>query len=112
MSSLPNSLPVFRLSKCILVQAGHMIPTYSFSEISGSSSVWCWTLSPLAGHLKTKGAISQDMTAQALDHDLEQFHLDPPSLSRRDSPVRWRRSAGNGGVSIRNGACNLAEYFV
>jgi hypothetical protein len=62
-SSWPNSLPVLRLSKCILVQAGHMIPTYSFSEISGSSSVWCWTLRLVAGHLKMKFAIGQDMTA-------------------------------------------------
>jgi len=49
-----------------------MLPSYSFSEISGSSSNWCWTLRLVAGHLKTKWAISQDMTAQALDLDLEQ----------------------------------------
>lgn len=59
----PNSLPVFRLSKCILVQLGHMMPSYSLSGISGSSSNWCWTLKPVVGHLKTKLAICQDMTA-------------------------------------------------
>ena len=66
-SSRPFCLPVFRLSKCILVQAGHMIPSYSFSEISGSSSNWCWTLRSVTGHLKTKGAIGQDMTAPRRD---------------------------------------------
>ncbi len=65
-----------------------MIPTYSFSEISRSSSVWCWTLRPVAGHLKMKCAISQDMTAQALDHDLEQSSASTcHRRSCRDSPV-------------------------
>ena len=59
----PSNLPVFRLMKCSLVQAGQTIPSYSFSEISGSPSNWCWTLRLVAGHLKTKWAIGQDMTA-------------------------------------------------
>ena len=59
----PSNLPVFRLMKCSLVQAGQTIPSYSFSEISGSLSNWCWTLRLVAGHLKTKWAIDQDMTA-------------------------------------------------
>jgi hypothetical protein len=59
----PSNLPVFRLMKCILVQAGQTIPSYSFSEISGLSSNWCWTLRLVAGHLKTKWAIGQNMTA-------------------------------------------------
>ena len=63
LSSWPNSLPVFRLTRCILVQAGQAVASYSFSEISGSSSKWCWTLKPVAGHLKTKWAICQNMTA-------------------------------------------------
>src|SRR5450631_2374785 len=58
-----NTLPVFRLMKCSPVQAGQMFPSYSFSEISGSSSNWCWTLRLVAGHLKMKWAIGQDMTA-------------------------------------------------
>jgi hypothetical protein len=32
----PSNLPVFRSMKCSLVQAGQTIPSYSFSEISGS----------------------------------------------------------------------------
>jgi hypothetical protein len=59
----PSNLPVFRLMKCSLVQAGQTIPSYSFLEISGSPSNWCWTLRLVAGHLKTKWAIRQDMTA-------------------------------------------------
>jgi hypothetical protein len=33
-SSWPKSLPVFRLRKCNLVQAGQVIPSYSFSPTS------------------------------------------------------------------------------
>jgi hypothetical protein len=53
-SSWPNSLPVFRLRKCSLVQAGQMIPSYSCSRTSSSSSDQCWTFIDVVGHLKTK----------------------------------------------------------
>jgi hypothetical protein len=42
--------------KCTQVQAGQTIASYSFSGISGSSSNWCWTFIPVAGHVKTKWA--------------------------------------------------------
>jgi hypothetical protein len=42
-SSWPNTLPVFRLTRCSPAQAAHLTASYSFSEISGSSSNSCWT---------------------------------------------------------------------
>jgi hypothetical protein len=78
-------LPVFRLTRCILVQAGQAIASYSFSETSGSSSNRCWTLKPLAGHLKTKFAIIQ--------HQLGRQRCKKKPRGRAGL-VRWRSSLG------------------
>ena len=51
-SCWPNTLPVFRLMRCILAQAEQGTTSYSFSETSGSSSNWCGMLKPVAGHWK------------------------------------------------------------
>jgi hypothetical protein len=61
-SSWPNSLPVFRLRKCNLVQARQMIASYSFSRTSSSSSDQCWTFIDVVGQVKRNGAICQNMT--------------------------------------------------
>jgi hypothetical protein len=53
----PNSLPVFRLRKCSLVQAGQMIASYSFSRTSRSSSDQCWTFIDVVGQVKITAAI-------------------------------------------------------
>src|SRR6478672_2172510 len=84
-SSRPNSLPVFRLTRCILVQAGQAIASYSFSETSGSSSNRCWTLKPVAGHLKTKFVIIQ--------HQLGRQRCKKKPRGRAGL-VRWRSSLG------------------
>ena len=55
--------PVFRLRKCNLVQAGQMIPSYSFSRTSSSSSDQCWTFIDVVGQVKRNGAICQNTTA-------------------------------------------------
>lgn len=54
----PNSLPVFRLMKCSLRQAGQATPSYSSSGAYSSSSSQCWTLIDVAGHLKIKEAMA------------------------------------------------------
>jgi hypothetical protein len=62
--SWPNSLPVFRLRKCNLRQAGHATPLYSSSGTSSSSSSQCWTFIDVAGHLNTKAAIGRPWRTQ------------------------------------------------
>jgi hypothetical protein len=61
-SSQPNSLPVFRLRKCSPVQAGQIIPSYSFSRTSSSSSDQCWTFIDVAGQVKRNGTICENVT--------------------------------------------------
>jgi hypothetical protein len=56
-SPWPRSLPVFRLRKCNLVQAGQVIESYRFSDASSSSSSQCWTFIDVAGQVKTNRAI-------------------------------------------------------
>ena len=53
-SSGSNSLPVFRLRKCSLIQTGQMITSYSVSARYGLSSDTCSTLSLVVGQMNMK----------------------------------------------------------
>jgi hypothetical protein len=60
--SWPNILPIFRLTKCNLRQAGQETLSYSSSGASSSSSSQCWTFIDVSGHLKMKGAMRPLLT--------------------------------------------------
>ena len=70
--SWPNTLPVFRSRKCNLVQAGQIMPSYSFSRTSSSSSSQCWTRIDVSGQVKMKAAIGLDAALGLLGFDLAQ----------------------------------------
>jgi len=53
----PSGLPVFRLRRCTLAQAGQVIASYSLSDRSSSSSSHCWTLNDVFGQVKMNCAI-------------------------------------------------------
>jgi hypothetical protein len=70
----PNSLPVFRSRKWNLVQAGQLIPAYSFSGMSSSSSSQCWTFIEVSGQVKMKAAIGLDTASTLVVFDLDQHY--------------------------------------
>jgi hypothetical protein len=70
--SWPNNFRVFRLIKCNPVQAGHVIPSYSFSDASSSSSNQCWTFIDVSGQVNMKAAIGLDRASEHLGFDLTQ----------------------------------------
>jgi hypothetical protein len=76
--------------KCTQVQAGQTIASYSFSGISGSSSNWCWTFIPVAGHVKTKWATVNLWGAVTSDLDLAQV---PSDRERPRRAASWPRAA-------------------
>jgi hypothetical protein len=54
------------------VQAGHVIPSYSFSDASSSSSNQCWTFIDVSGQVNMKAAIGLDRASEHLGFDLTQ----------------------------------------
>jgi hypothetical protein len=55
-----------------LVQAGQVIPAYSFSGASSSSSSQCWTFIEVSGQVKMKAAIGPDTASGRFGFDLDQ----------------------------------------